>query len=171
MSRAVTAFLIIAIVLAFVFVMGSFLSNGQQAKKETEALTLIPWDLTGFSETDVRVEDDAILLSAGCQQLSLLTTAQQARAVELALQKKIDDRPLTHDLMADSLEFFEVQVVMVKIVAMDSGSYRAKLVMRQDKNVLELDSKPSDAIAVAAKSGAPVYIKNSLLDEQGLEIC
>jgi bifunctional DNase/RNase len=80
-------------------------------------------------------------------------------------------RPNTHDLMQDELEMFEIKVLMVKIESFHEGTYYSKLILQQNNKILNLDSRPSDAISIAVRFGSPIYIKDDLMKQFGKNIC
>jgi bifunctional DNase/RNase len=112
-----------------------------------------------------------ISLSNGCYELIANTEPQQAESIINGLSNKIDVRPNTHDLMKDGLDGFEIQVLMVKIVDMKNNTFIGNLIMKKGNRILNLDSKPSDAIALAVRAGAPIYIKEDLMKSEGTYIC
>lgn len=170
-SRAVNAVMIVAVVVGFVVVTGLFLREGVEKRITIEIPQAVDWNLDGFSLAEVKVIGNSIILSSDCRELSILTNDQQAQAVSMGLHKKIGKRPLTHDLMADSLDFFEVDVIMAKVTTLNDGTYYARLIMREGNDVLEIDSRPSDAITIATRSNAPVYVSDQLFEEHGDMTC
>ena len=125
----------------------------------------------GFSKADVQVGPLMIYLASGCYRLSMATNEIQADSIEKGIQNITDARPTTHDTLNHILENFNIQPLMVKVDSLKDGTYYSKILLRQGNSILNLDSRPSDAIAVAVRAGAPVYVKNELLKEAGEKIC
>jgi hypothetical protein len=72
-------------------------------------------------------------------------------------------RPMTHDLIVDILEGFEIKPVMVKITKMESETYFAELTMKQGNRLLIVDIRPSDAIAISVRTNTPIYANEKLV--------
>lgn len=129
--------------------------------------------LEGFSEAEIGLDPGSlsILLSSGCRQLRMVTSQEQMQSIAMGLEGDMGFRPLSHDLMGNMLEGFGIEVLMVKLEDLREGTYYAKLLLGQGSNILNMDSRPSDAIALAARTGSPVYVRQSLLEKYGEEIC
>ncbi len=133
--------------------------------------TVSPLDLEGFTVVSISVEPGVIHLTSECYRLSMVTTEFQTFSINTGLEGKIELRPTSHDLMKDILENFDIDVAMVKIDSFDQEIYFARLILKQEDRILNLDSKPSDAIAVAVRTGSPIYVKQSVLESNGERIC
>ncbi|MCD6414216.1 MAG: bifunctional nuclease family protein [Candidatus Diapherotrites archaeon] len=131
----------------------------------------VGWNTTGFSRASASVENGKIILSSGCYHLALFADARQLDSISKGIRGEIGDRPFAHQLMSDSFEFFGVKVVMVKITKIENNIYYARIILRRNNDVLDIDSKPSDAIALAVRAGAPIYVSNSLLRTHGEKVC
>jgi bifunctional DNase/RNase len=125
----------------------------------------------GFSKADVDAGPYLIYLTSGCYRLSMITNEVQSDSIEKGLLNVTDIRPTTHDMINQIMINYDIHPIMVKIESFRDGTYYSKILMRQGNNILNLDSRPSDAIGVAVRSGTPVYVKNSLLEEVGEKIC
>ena len=133
---------------------------------EIEALSL-----NGFVPVNITVIPNIITLNAGCYELAMVTTSAQTVSINSGLEGIRGFRPVTHDLITDIVDMFEMNVLMVKIESLLEGTYFSKVFIMQGKKVLSLDSKPSDAIAIAVRSQAPIYIKQTLIEQEGDYIC
>ncbi len=133
--------------------------------------TVSPLDLEGFTVVSISVEPGVIHLTSECYRLSMVTTEFQTLSINSGLEGKIELRPTSHDLMKDILENFDIDVAMVKIDSFNQEIYFARLILKQEDRILNLDSKPSDAIAVAVRTGSPIYVKQSVLESNGERIC
>lgn len=96
---------------------------------------------------------------------------EQADSVLNGLAKKIDVRPDTHDLMKDALDNFGIKVLMVRIDDLKNNTFISSLILKEGNKIVSLDSRPSDAIALAVRTDAPIYIKESLMKSNGKYIC
>ena len=92
----------------------------------------------------------------------------EANAIALKLQGVSPERPLTHDLFAKTL--LELGVAVRRIVVSDLAdeTFRARIVLEQGGQTKEIDARPSDAIALAIRVGAPIYATDSVLDRAGV---
>jgi hypothetical protein len=92
----------------------------------------------------------------------------EASAIAMRLQGLTPERPLTHDLFATTLEELGVTIGQVVITALAEETYHARLVLETDGRVVELDSRPSDALALAVRAGVRIYAAEAVLDAAGL---
>ena len=113
----------------------------------------------------VSVVDDAgmIKLYDGCMGVRMLITKKQAVSIARGLKGELKGRPNMHDIFATIAKNFGLKVVMVKVDDLKDGVYYAKLIVAMKGKMMGVDSRPSDAIAIAVRSDAPIYVKNSLL--------
>ncbi len=93
-----------------------------------------------------------------------------AYAIEIALRNQRTLRPLTHDLMKSVLKGFGIRVREVIISDFKNSIFYATIVCEQDGTVQEFDSRASDAIALALRFQAPIYVYASILREAGLDM-
>ena len=129
-------------------------------------------DTDKFQKADVvRVDGNTIILGVGCRAIVADTTEERAESIRLGLAGKIDERPNTHDTFVDALKTFNITVDSVSLVRYDGRFYYSDLVLKGPNKVLKLDTRPSDAIAIAVRAAAPMYINKTLLAEQGKDIC
>lgn len=139
---------------------------------------LLPIDelsIAGYTKVDVKVSVSGnlgvVVIEGNCYQLTATTELSQIESIASGQERKVGFRPMTHDLFRDALESLDVDVVMVKIVDMQNNTYIGRLILKQGDRIVSLDSRPSDGIAVAVRTGAPVYVKDDLLKTQGKYIC
>lgn len=125
----------------------------------------------GFSPASVSVDSNHIYLTSGCLQLVMSITEEQAYSIASGLGGLKNRRPNTHDLMKDIFELYSIEVLMVKIDDFRDQIYYAKLLLRQGNKILNLDSRPSDAIAIAVRFDKPVYVKKEIMERFGKGIC
>jgi bifunctional DNase/RNase len=94
--------------------------------------------------------------------------SSDARAITRALAGDFDDRPSTHDLMLAVFARYAITVRRVVISDLIGGVYRAQLILESpDGSVVEIDARPSDAIVVALRTGASIYVSPVLLEQAG----
>jgi bifunctional DNase/RNase len=106
----------------------------------------------------------------GTRYLPIWIGAAEATAIAFALEGVEPQRPLTHDLLKLSLEALDARVQRVVVTEMRDGIYFADLVLSRDGAEITVSSRPSDAIALAARTAAPIFVAPAVLDESGVEI-
>lgn len=93
----------------------------------------------------------------------------EAQAIECKLQEVSTPRPLTHDTMAASLAAFGISLIRVEIRKLPNGVFAADLVFSDGQNERIIDSRSSDAVALAIRVGAPIYTSEQVLLEAGFD--
>ena len=141
----------------------------------TPLLSIDELSTQGYTKVDVQVSLSGnigvVVIQGNCYQLTATTESSQIESIASGQEDKVGYRPMTHDLFTDALESLDVDVVMVKIVDMQNNTYIGRLILKQGDRIVSLDSRPSDGIAVAVRTDAPVYMKDDLLKAQGKNIC
>jgi hypothetical protein len=102
----------------------------------------------------------------GDRRLPIMIGAFEAQAIALELEGVIPPRPMTHDLIKNIIDNFGSTLSEVYINDLADGTFFAKLVF--DSLGIEVDCRPSDAIAIAVRCNCPIYITNDILDETSL---
>ncbi len=92
----------------------------------------------------------------------------EAQSIAMKLQGVEAERPLTHDLLASMLSELGVSVLRILVSDLADETYRARIVLLQDGSDLEIDARPSDAIALAVRVGAPIFATEAVLDRAGV---
>jgi uncharacterized protein len=93
--------------------------------------------------------------------------APEAIAIGLALDHEVPPRPLTHDLLATFVHDLDARVDHVEVTELRNGTFHAELTVEGPNGERRLDSRPSDAIALALRVDAPVFVSEDVLDEAG----
>ena len=131
----------------------------------------VPVELVG-----VRIElpsnQPIVLLKevAGTRYLPIWIGAGEATAIAFALEGVQPPRPLTHDLLKLTLEALDASVEKVVVTEMRDGIFYADLVLSRGGDEVVVSSRPSDAIALAARTGAPLFVSPPVLEDSGVEI-
>ncbi|HUX51514.1 MAG TPA: bifunctional nuclease family protein [Spirochaetia bacterium] len=94
----------------------------------------------------------------------------EAQSILIGLGKVPMPRPLTHDLFLSVLEQLSVQIECVEITELKDGTFYARIQMKHEGKSLAIDSRPSDALGLAARLHCPVYIADTVVEEAGIEI-
>lgn len=100
-------------------------------------------------------------------QLPVLIGAIEAQAIAMELEGLTSTRPLTHDLMVNTLNQFHIGVKEICIEKLQEGIYYASIFFKSDAKELAIDSRTSDAIAIALKYKAPIFVNQEIIDEAG----
>lgn len=91
--------------------------------------------------------------------------SMEGNAIAMGMEKVTSPRPMTHDLMKNILEEFQVQVKKVVVTELKDDTFYAIIHLAIDGEELKIDSRPSDAIALAVRAQAPIYCTEKLLKE------
>ena len=118
-------------------------------------------------EPTVQMKEDAslLVLSNDCKRVTMVISNHQAESIILGIKKKIGYRPTTHDIISTVFKDFGIDVMMVKITELKNDTYFAKMFLRRGNKIVEVDIRPSDAVAIATRLDAPIYVSNSLLKD------
>ncbi len=99
--------------------------------------------------------------------LPIFIGAPEATAIAFALEEVVTPRPMTHDLLQNVLDDLGVSLEKVSITELRDGVFIAELELHAHDGVHTVSSRPSDAIALAARTGAPIFAAESVLAEAG----
>lgn len=127
-------------------------------------------DIVGLSTSPSSGGAYALVLGEieGDRRLPIIIGAFEAQAIALELEKIQPPRPMTHDLLRDLYESLDAEVVDVVIDDLRDGTFFAKINYRRESEEKQLDSRPSDAVALAVRVEAPIYVAPGVLDEAGI---
>ena len=93
----------------------------------------------------------------------------EAAAILMKLQGASPPRPMTHDLLTEVVSELKAEVVRVTVTELRENTYFAKITIVQDGQELEIDSRPSDAIALAVRCEAQIFVADDVVEESGIE--
>ncbi len=102
----------------------------------------------------------------GNRRLPIIIGAFEAQAIAIEMEGVMPPRPMTHDLMKTMINSFGANLSEVFINDLKDGTFYAKLII--DSHGVEIDARPSDAIALAVRFDVPIFVNNEILDETGL---
>jgi hypothetical protein len=105
-----------------------------------------------------------VLLSDGERKLPILIGPYEATAISLPLENTRPDRPMSHDLIHNILERLGATLDRVVIDDLWNSIYYAKLYLKRGKEEIEMDARPSDALALAVRFDARVYVAEGILE-------
>ena len=92
----------------------------------------------------------------------------EAEAIALHFQGVPVPRPLTHDLLAQVVDRLQGRLRRVELSALEQGTFYARLIVDQAGHQLAIDSRPSDAVALAVRVAVPIYVAETVLDQAGV---
>lgn len=92
----------------------------------------------------------------------------EAESITIALQEVEVARPLTHDLLANVISQLDARVIRVEVVALRDDTFYGNIVAEKDGNVLNIDSRPSDALAIAVRAHVPILVARSVMESAGI---
>ena len=93
----------------------------------------------------------------------------EAAAILMKLQSASTPRPMTHDLVTDMLDQLGAQVTRITVTELRENTFYAQITVQQDGSEVDIDSRPSDAIALAIRSDAPIFAADEVIEESAIE--
>ena len=93
----------------------------------------------------------------------------EAAAILMKLQGATTPRPMTHDLVTEMLSQLDAQVVRITVTELRDSTFYAQITVQQDGAEIEVDSRPSDAIALAIRAEAPIFAAAQVIEESAIE--
>ena len=114
----------------------------------------------------------AVLLQEkdGTRSLPIIVGSSEAQAIALYLEGVDMPRPMTHDLLINVLESLESEINRVSIARMDNGTFFAEIELTNAQvGEIVIDSRPSDAIAIALRTLTPIYVSDEVMDRAGID--
>ena len=93
----------------------------------------------------------------------------EAAAILMKLQGATTPRPMTHDLLCDMLNELDVRCTQVAVTEPRDNTFFAAVTLQVDGREVEIDSRPSDALAIAVRAGAPIYAADEVIAESAIE--
>jgi bifunctional DNase/RNase len=100
--------------------------------------------------------------------LAIVIGGPEADAIAIKLQDRDAPRPLTHDLIKNIIENVGAQVVRITVSRLVDQVYYASIVIKSNGSELDIDSRPSDAIALAVRTGVPILVSEEVLEAAGI---
>lgn len=127
-------------------------------------------EITGMSYSHSQSGAYALILGEvnGARRLPIIIGGFEAQSIAIGLEKMQPARPMTHDLMKNFAEFYGIELTEVIIHKFKEGVFHALLICNKDGAVSEIDSRTSDAVALAIRFKCPVYTYEKILSEAGI---
>jgi uncharacterized protein len=132
----------------------------------------IKLDIIGLSSSHSQIGHYALVLgeTEGNRRLPIIIGGAEAQAIALELENIKTNRPMTHDLIYNLAQHFSINLVEVVINDLHEGIFYARLILEVDGEIHEIDSRPSDAVAIGVRFKAPIYTYETVLSEAGIVI-
>lgn len=127
-------------------------------------------DILGLSTSPGSGGAYALILNEveGNRRLPIIIGTFEAQAIALELEHIKPPRPMTHDLLRNVIQSFNTYVKQIYINELKEGTFFAQVIYDYDGSSIEQDARPSDAIALAIRFDAPIYVDDSILEEAGI---
>ena len=132
----------------------------------------IELEIVALSHSVTQSHNYAVVLGEidGKRRLPIVIGGFEAQAIAVAMERMKPNRPLTHDLFKNTMDSFAIELKEIVINNLLDGIFYAKLVCLKDGEVFEVDSRTSDAIAMAVRFECPIYTFGFIMDEAGVII-
>lgn len=126
----------------------------------------------GISYSQTQSGAYALLLSEenGDRRIPIIIGGFEAQAIVIKLENLDPPRPLTHDLFKNFADSFKISVVEVLIYKLEEGVFFSKLICSSGENEYSIDSRTSDAVAIALRFECPIYITEDILEKAGITV-
>ncbi len=130
----------------------------------------IELDIVALSHSVTQSHNYAVVLGeqSGTRRLPIVIGGFEAQAIAVAMERMAPNRPLTHDLFKNAFETFNIDLKEVIINNLLDGIFYARLVCERGGEVYEIDSRTSDALAMAVRFNCPIYTYEFILDAAGV---
>jgi bifunctional DNase/RNase len=130
----------------------------------------IELEIVALSHSITQTHSYAVVLGEvnGLRRLPIVIGGFEAQAIAVALEKMHPSRPLTHDLMKNFMNAFTIDLQEIVICDLQEGIFYSKLVCVSENDTVEIDSRTSDALALAVRFGCPIYTYDNILESAGI---
>src|SRR5436190_19677262 len=130
----------------------------------------IELEIVALSHSITQTHSYAVVLGEvnGLRRLPIVIGGFEAQAIAVALEKMHPSRPLTHDLMKNFMNAFNIDMQEIVICDLQEGIFYSKLVCASENDTIEIDSRTSDALALAVRFGCPIYTYENILESAGI---
>lgn len=130
----------------------------------------IPLDIVGLQPSMTQTHNYAVVLGErnGNRRLPIIIGGFEAQAIAVAVERMLPNRPLTHDLFKNALETFNIDLHEVVISNLLDGVFYARLICYKDGIPHEIDSRTSDALAMAVRFNCPIFTYEFILEAAGV---
>lgn len=129
-------------------------------------------EIVALSHSVTQSHSYAVVLGEvdGVRKLPIVIGGFEAQAIAVALENMQPTRPLTHDLMKNMMDAFSLQLTEIIIYKIQEGIFYSKLICQSPVETIEIDSRTSDALAIAVRFDAPIFTYENILDSAGMQM-
>src|SRR5258707_9088801 len=130
----------------------------------------IELEIVALSHSITQTHSYAVVLGEvnGLRRLPIVIGGFEAQAIAVALEKMHPSRPLTHDVMKNFMSAFTIDLQEIIICDLQDGIFYSQLVCVSEHDTVEIDSRTSDALALAVRFGCPIFTYEHILDSAGI---
>ena len=130
----------------------------------------IKLNVLGLSYSQTQTGAYALVLSEedGDRRIPIIIGGVEAQSIAIQLEELDPPRPLTHDLFKSFAEAFAVNVTEVNIYRLEEGIFYSELICEKGSNRIRIDSRTSDAVAIALRFKCPIYTTDEIIDKAGI---
>jgi uncharacterized protein len=130
----------------------------------------IELDIIALSHSVTQSHNYAVVLGEheGVRRLPIVIGGFEAQAIAVAMERMTPNRPLTHDLFKNALDIFQIDLKEVVINNLLDGIFYARLICERNGEIIEIDSRTSDALAMAVRFNCPIFTYESILEAAGV---
>ena len=130
----------------------------------------IELDIVALSHSVTQSHNYAVVLGEheGARRLPIVIGGFEAQAIAVAMERMTPNRPLTHDLFKNALEIFHISLKEVIINNLLDGIFYARLICEKGGEIIEIDSRTSDALAMAVRFNCPIFTYEFILEAAGV---
>ena len=119
----------------------------------------------------LQISGSTVIIGNNCTAIVSDTSPERAQAIDDGIKGIMQQRPNIYDIFAETLKSFNISLEYVTLDNFVNGTYYSNLYLKSGNKVLKLDTKPSDAIALALRTNSTIYLNKTLLNEIGKKIC
>lgn len=126
----------------------------------------------GLSYSQIQTGAYALILAqvGGPYRIPVVIGAAEAQSIAIKMESITPPRPMTHDIFVSFAHAFGVKLVEVFIYRFEDGIFSSEMTFSDGERTITIDSRTSDAIAIAMRTGAPIFTTPEILDETGFEM-
>ncbi|MBP8725191.1 MAG: bifunctional nuclease family protein [Saprospiraceae bacterium] len=131
---------------------------------------IVELEITALSHSVSQSQNYAIVLGEleGNRRLPIVIGGYEAQAIAVVLERMTPNRPLTHDLFKNALSSFGIEIKEIVINNLVDGIFYSQLICEKDGEVLKIDSRTSDALALAVRFDCPIYTYEFIMEAAGV---
>jgi uncharacterized protein len=135
-------------------------------------MSKVKLDIIGLSYSQTQTGAYALVLGEvdGTRRLPIIIGGYEAQAIAIELEQMKPGRPLTHDLFKNFIDSVDAILTEVYIYKLIEGIFYSKVVFQIENKTIELDSRTSDAVALAVRTSAPIYTSEDILSSAGITL-